>query len=247
MKYYKLIKNHTFIGVSTSMNFIRYQKRNHLYVSANETTGEFIECNGCLYHSSWMPPVPNEAKHPFEQAVIIEITEEEYNIYYKAQEKNEEIIIEDKNEYIPPILIDNNPIEEASIEFIRSSKINETSYQCNKIIENGFDLELRGATHHFSLTTQDQLNLMSLGTMAQTSNEIPYHADGEEVIFYTSEEINQIITAANAFKTYQTTYYNSLKAYINSLETIEEISAIEYGIEIPEKFKTEVLKALEHK
>ena len=31
---------------------------------------------------------------------------------------------------------------------------------CRETIENGFDLELRGEEHHFSLDTQDQLNLM---------------------------------------------------------------------------------------
>jgi len=51
-------------------------------------------------------------------------------------------------------------------------------------------MALRGKIKHFSLTTQDQLNLMNLGTMARTQNLIPYHADGEECEFYTSEEIN---------------------------------------------------------
>ena len=74
---------------------------------------------------------------------------------------------------------------------------------------------------------------------------IPYHADGEEVSFYTAEEINELIAAANNFKIYQTTYCNALKTYINTLETIEEISAITYGDEIPEEYKSSVLKTLE--
>jgi len=60
------------------------------------------------------------------------------------------------------------------------------SYNCRKAIENGFDLILRGETHHFSLTTQDQLNLMNLDTTAEL---IPYHADGESYTYYTAEEI----------------------------------------------------------
>ena len=113
------------------------------------------------------------------------------------------------------------------------------------MIESGFDLDLRGETHHFSLTTQDQLNLMNLSTMIQTQDLIPYHADGEETLFYSAEEIKEIIAAANQFKIYQTTYYNALKTYINALETIEEISAIEYGITIPEEYKSDVLRMLE--
>jgi hypothetical protein len=59
------------------------------------------------------------------------------------------------------------------------------SRTCRQTIEAGFDLVLRGETRHFSLTTQDQLNLMSLGTLVQTQDLIPYHADGEECEFYT--------------------------------------------------------------
>ena len=81
--------------------------------------------------------------------------------------------------------------------------------------------------------------------MAQTQELIPYHADGEMCIFYTNEEINRIIAAATSFKIYHTTYYNALKAYINALDTIEEISKIEYGTPIPEQYKSDVLKTLE--
>jgi hypothetical protein len=76
------------------------------------------------------------------------------------------------------------------LEFIRSSKLNEMSHTCRTTIESGIDLEIRGEIKHFSLTTQDQLNLMSAQTMAQTQILIPYHADGEETDFYTNEEIN---------------------------------------------------------
>jgi hypothetical protein len=40
------------------------------------------------------------------------------------------------------------------------------SYICRTTIESGIDLEMRGEIKHFSLTTQDQLNLMSLSAMA---------------------------------------------------------------------------------
>ena len=81
--------------------------------------------------------------------------------------------------------------------------------------------------------------------MTQTNSLIPYHADGEETAFYTAEEINQIINAAADYKSYQTTYYNSLKTYINTLDTIEAIAAITYGTPIPDEYKSDVLKVLE--
>lgn len=245
MKYYKIIKDNNFIGVACSTDFVRYQKRNHCLVSAEETNGEFIECNGQLYRSTWMSPVPNEFVRSFEQAIIIEIDEEEYNIYYQAIEHNEEIVI-DEDEYNAPLPIPiDDPIQEISIDFVRSSKLSEMSNACRNIIETGFALELHGETQYFSLTTQDQLNLMSLSLLAETEQYIPYHADGKETTYYTAEEIKHIAAEANQIKIYHTAYYNSLKSYINSLETIEEIAAVTYGMEIPEEYKTEVLKTLE--
>jgi len=82
--------------------------------------------------------------------------------------------------------------------------------------------------------------------MAQTESLIPYHADGETCEFYTPDEINEIISTATAFKNYHLAYYNSLKTYVNALETVEEISAITYGTPIPEEYKTDVLKVLEY-
>jgi len=130
-------------------------------------------------------------------------------------------------------------------DYLREAKIAEMSSACRQAIENGIDIIAQDKMRHFSLTTQDQLNLMSLNVMAQTQDIIPYHADGEQCIYYTAEEIKQIVAAANSHKIWHTTYYNALKAYINSLETIEEISAITYGTPIPDEFKTEVLKVIE--
>jgi len=81
--------------------------------------------------------------------------------------------------------------------------------------------------------------------MAQTEELIPYHADGEECEFYTPEEIREIIAAATSYKNYQVAYHNALKAYVNALDTIEAIAAIEYGTPIPDEYKSDVLRVLE--
>ena len=86
---------------------------------------------------------------------------------------------------------------------------------------------------------------LSITTQTQTQSLIPYHADGEECEFYTIEEINQIISEATTFKNYHLSYYNSLKAYINTLDTIEAIAAITYGTPVPNEYKSDVLKVLE--
>lgn len=241
MKYYKIIQDNNFIGVCRSTDFIKYQSRNHLFVQSDEIKGQFVECKGKTYRSNWMSPIPNDNQLLFEEATIIEIDENQYDIFKSADIVQAQRIIQEEEEQII-IPIPKEP--EVDIEWLRSSKLNEMSSICHKTIEQGFDLDLRGETKHFSLDTQDQLNLMSLGAMLQSQSMIPYHADGEEVVFYSAEEIQEIIDTANAFKIYHTTYYNSLKNYINSLETIEEIAAIEYGVDIPEEYQSDVLKAL---
>ena len=69
-------------------------------------------------------------------------------------------------------------------------------------------------------------------------------SDGELCKFYSPEDIIKISTGATNFKTYQISYFNSLKAYIESMNDIESISAITYGTQIPEEYVSDVLKSL---
>lgn len=241
MKYYKIVENNNIVGIATSNNFMRYAPQIDSYKRSDEQSGEYISYNGQFYRSGWMAPYTY--KENFISADIIEIPESEYNIY-KETFKSQSII--EQAQEIEPIeeteIVDYE--QQISINFLRQSKISEMSYQCRRAIEAGVDVELRMETKHFSMDTQDQLNLMSLGVMAQTQQLIPYHADGETCIFYTADEINKIVAAATAHKVYHTTYYNALKNYINSLSTIEEIAAITYGTPIPEEYQSEVLKVI---
>lgn len=241
MKYYKLLDNRQFVGVITSDDFLRYQVKNAFLQHVDETKGEYVNCGGQLYRSTWLRPV-KENGPAYITVSIEEITEEEYRSFVQAIETNEEIPDEEEVVLLPQSVILE---EDNTVEFVKDAKLREMSATCRRTIENGFDLELRGETSHFSLTTQDQLNLMGLSAMAQTQELIPYHADGELCVFYTAAEINEIVAAATQFKNYQTAYHNALKAYINALETIEEISAITYGTEIPDEYKSDVLKILE--
>ena len=245
MRYYKIIKDDQFIGVINSNNFVHFQPIISGFLIADEERGEYVNYNGLLYRSLWMKPLERQ-DIAYENAQIIEITEEQYIAFMQAIETNETIdpYPNDGSTVIEPA----NNTEEIDVEslaFVSQAKIKEMSYACRAAIENGFDIELNdGKIHHFSLSAQDQLNLLTLASAAETEELIPYHADGEPSTFFTASEIKQIIAAANAYKTYQTTYYNALKSYINSLTTIAEVSAITYGTPIPDEFQNEVLKVL---
>lgn len=243
MKYYKIIKDSEIIGGISSDNFIAFQPITQCFLRSDELNGEYVSYNGSLYRDRWMKPIVWQAE--FEQVQILEIDKETYDIIMSAIEHNEEIPIPD----LPPVPDPQDeikPSDVATLEFVRSSKLAQMSNECRMTIENGVDVQIHGETLHFSLSTQDQLNLMSLSAMAQTQDLIPYHADGEACIFYTSDEINEIMRVVNEFKIYHTTYYNALKSYINALNTIEEIDAITYGTPIPDEYKNDVLKMLDY-
>jgi len=57
MKYYKLVLDNTIIGAVTSYDFIRYSPIAQCYLSADETTGEYVGFGGKLYRSTWMSPI----------------------------------------------------------------------------------------------------------------------------------------------------------------------------------------------
>ena len=123
----------------------------------------------------------------------------------------------------------------------KEAKIGEMSETCANTITAGVDFN----GYHYSLAIEDQLNMMDLVAMIQSGQAtVPYHADGEDCRFYSAEEFMQLTDLATYHKLYHESYFNSLRGYINSMETVEEVNAVEYGIEIPVEYQTEVLREL---
>lgn len=244
MKYYKMIGGKNIVGIVTQLDFVKFQKKHKIIESCDISIAQFAQFKERLYRDNWLFPLSGLEQCSYNTVEIIEISEEEYYTLLSAFESNETIIDEEQqqeenNEEQP---VENN----VSLEFVRKSKLLEISHACNKIITDGFDIELSdGDIHHFSLTTQDQLNLITLSTLAANGETmIPYHADGELCKFYSPEDITAIINYATQFKTYHVSYHNALKLYVESLDDMSQIGGIEYGIDIPIEFQSDVLKAL---
>lgn len=136
--------------------------------------------------------------------------------------------------------------DDGSIEMVRENVINQMSAACNAAIVGGVDVTLSdGQTYHFSLNLEDQLNLLSLqGMIANGAEAVPYHADGEECRFFSTDDFTAVTTAATNWKLYNESYFNSLRAYIQSMETMEELLAVEYGMEVPAEYQTVVLQQM---
>lgn len=163
--------------------------------------------------------------------------QEEYEAIRKALDETGGSIVEPEPEP--------EPEEPETIAFVKEKKVSAMSAACEAAIVTGFSISDNSGEHHFSLQVTDQIMIAQLGLKAQTgAGQLPWHADGEACKFYTAEEMMAINGRMEQLITYHQTYFNSLKQYINSLETLEEISAVEYGMEIPAEYQSEVLIAL---
>lgn len=243
MRYYKLINNNEFVGIGTSLDMRRFQKKHGIFLVCDESEAQYMQCNGAIYRATWMLPADSNAKEvPVIQ--ITEISQEEYEALYNAIRSNKQIEIE--QEEPEQETTNENDGTDITIDYVKEAKVKEMKTECNKMITNGFDVELSdNQSHHFSLTVQDQLNLITSSQMvADGAETIPYHADGELCKYYISEDMEKIIAKANAFKTYHVAYFNSLKTYIGSLRSMTKVAAITYESSIPSKYQSEVYIAL---
>ena len=115
------------------------------------------------------------------------------------------------------------------------AKLQFLSQTCNELIQKGIDYN----GSHYSLNAEDdQINLIQLGFDAKVSimtgqpldYPLMYHADGEDCREYTAEEILGLSSLAKKYKTYHTTFYNTIRSQINSMTNLNDIIAINYDI-----------------
>ena len=122
-------------------------------------------------------------------------------------------------------LVDVTEISEP-IENIISQKKTELSEKCEKVIVAGVDI----GNAHYSLTIEDQANILALTPLAQAGNSVFYHQDGEMCREYSSDEFLAVVNAATVFKTLQTTYCNLLMRQVEAMTDAEEVRAVKYGV-----------------
>lgn len=133
---------------------------------------------------------------------------------------------------------------EPTLDELKQQKISEVSNACQQTIHNGFDVQLSsGETKHYSLKTEDQINLMGKQVQLTTSSsQFEYHADGQPCEWYSRTDMQKIVDTAFQFVSMNTTYCNSLYQYINSMTDKSKVQAIVYGIDIPEQYQSPVYK-----
>lgn len=246
MTYYKIICDTKFIGVATQIDLRKYQKKHNLLLSCDEQNAQYIELEGFLYHSSWMAPI-TEDEIDYETADIIEIDQSEYLVLKESKYSSISPSLEEDNEEDGEEESTELPVEEEiTLEYVKERKVEALNQACRKEITSGIDVEFEDEnSYHFSLTTQDQLNIITLKELSNSGEKnLSYHADGEPCRYFTEDEIGLLYAKMISHKTYHTTYFNSLRQYVFAQKTIEKVSAIEYGITIPKKYRTDVLSTI---
>lgn len=174
----------------------------------------------------------------------------EYRTYEDEPLKVE--LSNDESVYVPPVIVEPEPPEEPepyvpTLEEVKAWKHSEMSNMCQSTIFNGFDVKLSsGETKHFSLTYEDQINLIGKQLqVAQGEENIEYHPSSTPTspcIYYSNADMLKIINEAFAFKSYHTTYCNSLYTWIDNCDSKEDVEEIYYGATIPEEYQSIVLQ-----
>ena len=113
------------------------------------------------------------------------------------------------------------PVEE--IIFLKKQ---ELSKACESAILSGVDI----GDAHYSLTLEDQANILALTPLAQAGNSVFYHSDSNMCCEYSSDEFLAVVNAATVFKTLQTTYCNLLMRQVEAMTNAEEVRAVKYGV-----------------
>lgn len=132
-----------------------------------------------------------------------------------------------------------------TLKEFKTAKKQEISQACEQIIYAGISVTLAdGTVEHFALTEHDQLNLFGKqAQLAAGAEQLEYHSDGKPCRYYSATDMQTIIAAAMQHVSYHTTYCNALNMWVAGCETADELQQIYYGVDVPEQYQSEVLKA----
>lgn len=158
------------------------------------------------------------------------------------------ILSDDGSVYVEPIEPGPTPEPEISLDEVKETKVAEMNDIQQKLITQGVDVTLSdGSTEHFSLTERDQTSLVGLqAQVAIGAENIPWHTSDEDehCKFYSNADMVKITSSALSYVTWHITYFRDLRIFIRSLESKEEVEKVAYGMDIPEAYQSEPLKAM---
>ena len=182
--------------------------------------------------------IGGDAYHGYATMYRNDETTEEYNGYQLSN---------DGSIYVEPEPMP-EPIPDPTLDEIKEAKVTEMNTAQQTLIAQGVDVTLTdGNTEHFTLTEHDQTSLVGLQTQVASGEEnIPWHTSDEDehCKFYSNADMTKITETAMSYVTWHITYFRDLRIYIRSLENKEDVEQVTYGMDIPETYQSEPLKAM---
>ena len=221
---YKIIQNDKVVDVVRVPRFISFLATGHIAITdKNSAQGILGSDNKTIY--SFKAVSNKEASI----ASIEEITLEEFSRLQSLLNSDQEV-----------------SADESALAEAKRVVIQRLSKQCRDKITTGFSIELSDKQlYSFKLTTEDQLNLMSIeGQLNSGAETFIYHATNQPCKFFSREDMIKIISTFKRYTLYHTTYFNVAKQYINSLVDIEKINRFTYGTDVSEATEDIVIKQL---
>lgn len=229
MMFYKIIYNRIVIDAISEPRWVIWIGQRKQFMLTDKSTANGVVSSDCseVYHI--------EGKKSFDKR-----TEKSKTVSVRMIDESEYHAI--MSQKIDAIISESGSI--ISMAQLKSDKLNDISKRCEQSIMQGFDIVLSdGIQHHFSLKLTDQLKISKLNDKAVSGESfLPYHADDEPCKIYTAEDIIAINHQMECIIEYHTTYFNSLKIYINNMTDKNDIINLQYGDDIPENFQSDVLK-----
>ena len=246
MNYYKVVLGDKVVDVLEAPVWVRRSPRGRIVIcSTNNALGVVSSDSETIWHIAGTDPI-DEA---LEDVKVVDIGEEEAKELQALLGLGGDVTDTDtgvQTEFPQEPEEPQEIPEDATLAEVKRICLERLSAACQQAIFAGVDVEVdEGIVKHFDLEIEDQVNLLSLSAlMANGETVVPYHASGELCEFYTAEQMTKIITAATKLKTYHTTYFNSLKNWVLSMQTVSEVYAVQYGDQIPEAYRSDILKQM---
>lgn len=150
--------------------------------------------------------------------------------------------------YIPPEPIPEPEPYVPTLEEVQEAKVAEMEAIKQAVTDAGIDVMLEdGTVEHFTLTSDDMIYLLGLRSDVEDGKEeLPWSTSDvfEHCKNYSNVNMKKIMSAAKDFAAWNKTYLKDLSIYIRSLDSREDVEAVTYGMEIPEKYRSEPLKKM---
>ena len=221
---YKIIQNNKVVDVVKIPSFVSFLPSGHVALTDKISAQGIVGSDDKTLYS--FKPVQ---RTNVEVATIEEITLEEFNRLQGLLNSNQEI-----------------SADESALAKAKQQTITRISNTCKNKITSGFSIVLSdGETYGFKLTTEDQLNLMSIeGQLNMGAETFIYHATNQPCKFFSREDMIKIISTFKRYTLYHTTYFNVAKQYINSLTSVEKVNRFTYGTDVSEMVADVTIKQI---